>query len=354
MKRSNIEACFLVLISAALAPISARASTDLRIICEPCEYAEDCGDHTDICLNYRDDSGRIVRAACGMHCLDQEDCFGLECRVIPDRPGLNQCVDQINDCAVFPVFECTAAGHCDEGLDCVDGHCVEVVRVLGDPCEVDDDCESGICLSINDDQICTQECDWLQPLGSCPEGFLCTERDRCGDGICIPGGPGEGAMGSDCVQDTDCLSAFCSRRPLGTGAICTEPCVLETDECPPDYHCENRDAGCGSCVPDCRAHDDCPGDLGCVHGNCQELREDGDLCATNEECASGVCNAGLCEGSETDGGVGNDDSGPATGSTFATDCDCATAGRLTIRGFPLPLLLVLLPSLGLLRRRSYP
>lgn len=351
MAGSHAKTWFFVCLAAVLFPVTGEAGTDLRIICQPCEVAEDCGDHTDICLIYRNDAGDVIRSACGMHCLGQEDCFGLECRTIPDRPGLNQCVDQLHRCSVFPVFECTAAGHCAEGHDCVEGYCVEVVLGLGEECERDEECESELCLNTYLGQVCTQNCDWTQPLDSCPAGFFCTERDRCGDGICVPGDAGEGALDSECVQDTDCLTAFCSRRPSGSGAICTEPCTLEAPECPADHHCEDRDVGCGTCVPDCHVHSDCPDELGCVFGSCRELQAEGELCASNEECASGVCESGTCEGSG-DAGVEDPDTGPETGSTFATDCDCATAGRTAVRGFPLPLLLFLLPSLGLLKRRS--
>jgi hypothetical protein len=117
--------------------------------------------------------------------------------------------------------------------------------------------------------------------------------------------------------------------------------------------CEGRDVGCGSCVPNCTARSDCPAGMGCINGHCQNLLATGSLCSVDEQCASGLCQDGICTAG------GGEDTGPGVdggdGTTFATDCSCTASGRrLVWRGFPLPLLLVLLPALGLLRRRRSP
>lgn len=324
----------------------ARASTDLRIICRECTDASQCGDHTDYCMNYYDEDGNFLRSACGMNCGSDEDCAGLICRPVP-AVGLSQCYDQINLCARYPVFRCSRDGHCDPGQECVEGHCVDHVAALGEDCAVDDDCETGLCLNTYVGDVCTQDCDWLQPLESCPDGFFCTERERCGQGICVPGEPGTGATGDACVADTDCASAFCSLIPSLDRAICTTPCDTIASTCPAGTHCERRGAGCGSCVTDCASRADCPGGMGCVGGRCQNLQDDGTDCAVDEQCRSGRCEGGLC------GGPGSDDAGPDpdpyTGDTFATDCQCTAAGRSPEPLTP-SLVLLLLPAVTILRR----
>jgi len=348
MTRFHPTLTWLALLVASVVPGSATAGNDLRNICRPCDDADQCGDEADSCMIYRDDAGHVLRTACGINCGSDEDCGGLQCRTAPDSQ-LNQCYDNLNLCAHFPIFDCNTRGNCDPGEDCVNGHCQPPIFGLGHECESDDQCESGLCLYTLAGMVCTQDCDWLRPTTSCPAGFFCTERDHCGEGICAPGEPGAAIAGERCAGDTDCENAFCSFIESRGEAICTNPCDPVEPACPANTHCERRDVGCGSCVPDCVDRSDCPSGQGCVNGHCQDLLADGTYCSLSEQCLSGICQGGRCQSS----GVGDasPDSGLPPGSTFTTDCTCTASGKRPVR-FPLPLLLVLLPALGLFRRSS--
>ena len=206
------------------------------------------------------------------------------------------------------------AGLCDEGCPtCVDGRCApsceddsecpgawrcleseggaRVCRrppveatAIGEPCSAD--CES--CVPTYDSrfdivEVCTATCEDDE---GCPFGFDCRPVDG-GDRICVPGNAecgtpwGEGRCQSDVrVIDGGASYCSCACQP-GTPGACPEGFVCSGVICEAGRGSINCEATGGqgnyfpSCVPDpdyvtrCEAHEDCPGGLFCVEGECK-------------------------------------------------------------------------------------
>lgn len=318
---------------------TAFAGLDLRIICRPCDRQEDCGDNTDLCLNYEG-----VGEFCGMHCMDDRDCAGLSCQPTA-IDGLNQCVDVENYCRNGPMFECFVDENCPADQGCVEGDCQDLIGELGELCEVDEDCESNLCRDIVDESVCTQACDWSQPVGGdCPEGFFCYSAvDRCIEGLCLPGGPGPGAAGEACESALDCESLFCASSPTMTGFRCSVSCDVDDGGCPAGTHCESQAQGCEVCMDNC-IEGSCTGGQVCVAESCQDPQPDGAHCVEPAECASGRCEGGVCGGVTDDAGT-RTDSGFDDGPSLVSGCGCATPRRAPSITILVLTLLDLLPHL---------
>lgn len=88
----------------------------------------------------------------------------------------------------------------------------------------------------------------------------CAASELCVDGVCVAG-----------CGDTVC----------GSGERCLDgACVAE---CEPD------------CPASCLYDADCPVSLACIAGTCMPIPlENGDPCADDAQCASGICQAGAC------------------------------------------------------------
>ena len=97
---------------------------------------------------------------------------------------------------------------------------------LGEPCESDDECESGQCIPYGDAQICSQECTLAAECGS---ELVC--RDNGGAGTwCLP------ALACSC-EGRCCGDDGCGNPcPDTCAGICnTTTCECELDtECAPD------------------------------------------------------------------------------------------------------------------------
>jgi hypothetical protein len=104
---------------------------------------------------------------------------------------------------------CTSADSCFDNQECVDGACryPPPPGKLGDRCDFDQYCESGLCPSVSGDRACSQFCN-PGLIGSCPQGFDCLAAE--GTGICWPEG---GFGGGGC-----CSVAGDERFPWG-GAL---------------------------------------------------------------------------------------------------------------------------------------
>ncbi len=323
---------------------TSEAGIDLRIICQPCENAEQCGDHTDFCLIYPG-----VGDFCGMHCLTDDDCFGLSCQPV-DADGLSNCVDIADYCRNGLLFECSLDGHCDRGQLCEGGHCVDTGGQFGDACEGDEDCAEGTdtCRETELGWLCTRSCDWLTPAGAdCPEGFFCDESEGCADGVCVPGAAGEGLVGDGCTSDTDCIGLLCA--DFGAEASqCSEPCEPGGESCGDGARCVARGTGCGGCVAACVVGDCGPLEF-CAAGICEALRLDGAPCQEARECASGICQSLTCGDNSNDDDPPNSDGGVDDGR-LTTSCNCRVATPTASTGRTAGLL-CLVVGLALLVRR---
>jgi hypothetical protein len=145
-------------------------------------------------------------------------------------------------------------------------------------------CFECCCKAQNPDYEC---CKSPGPGGICCDPRKCcgTEEEPvcCGDGFCCKGEvceaecPGRRVMGvqfdGECCDEDEC----CVRNKCGP---C--PCVSDGD-CPPFRCCKQINVACAS-------DQECPGDLGCLDGECVNL--DGSPCVPDPEGNGRDCDGG--------------------------------------------------------------
>ena len=119
---------------------------------------------------------------------------------------------------------------------------------FGEPCEVDSQCASGLCLVLPDGSICTQPC-----APDCPEGFACAPAmistapatdtcapsDFCEDTDGDTFGRGPACAATDC-DDDDCRDGYACDDDAGVpGGLCrAESCAEDPSICDePDFAC---------------------------------------------------------------------------------------------------------------------
>ena len=162
---------------------------------------------------------------------------------------------------------------------------------IGDPCEDNADCFSGVC----HEGMCSRQCTEEAP---CPEGYGC-HPDL---GICVAP-----PVGPPCDTDAECEGGVCHE------GMCTRPCT--EGGCPDNYFCDDTinlcapvplgdpcmsglDCDTGLCVAGlcsrlCGPDSLCPSPFGCISGLCQ-LPPLGKQCVVDEDCMGGFCIGGAC------------------------------------------------------------
>ena len=140
------------------------------------------------------------------------------------------------------------------------------------PCNVDDDCEGGLCLSYGEgESFCASECtksllgDSCGSCGRCKEDGA--ERGFKYDKYCVP--KGSGALGDHCQSNMDCESGGCY------DGYCVKTCGGIFNSCGNGYTCGTLPAYFGSSEV-------------CYDPNRFDL-PDGTYCNYDEQCASGEC-----------------------------------------------------------------
>jgi len=154
----------------------------------PCSSDEDCV-AGEIC-NRGACYGPSGRA--GDPCADGGDCSSAECHA-----------------EGYCTTACGADGACSEGYACSSssGVCASEGGVLGDACDVGEDCASGMCLvGSGAPGGCTRTCDRTMP---CPPGFECTEVS--GSDVCAIAESGGGgcAIASRASAEVQWLWVLC-------------------------------------------------------------------------------------------------------------------------------------------------
>lgn len=310
-------------------------------ICSPCRGNDECGGRGDFCLGYPDGGGY-----CGTSCRVNGDCnAGDICA--PLSGGARNCVRVDGtrpDCSTAPMTGCTNDSQCgaSEVCDRDTGNCVAAPTdrgSLGDPCATGDECNSGVCFA----GACSRSCDWLDPT-SCPAGHYCSgsATGSCGDGLCLPGTPGAGAVGAACEDNTECAGLFCA------DGICTEPCLPGVgDMCPATEVCRmGALPGCGSCQPASELGEDCDVNEDCTSRRCAEEGDRTfctDFCDEMTPCPDGF----TCEAA----GDAMVCVPPAGGRGGARGGCCSVAPGADDGGPLAPWLLLLLPVAWMARRR---
>ncbi len=178
---------------------------------------------------------------------------------------------------------------------------------LGDLCDNEDDCESGLCLPFGDGYSCSQIC-----TSECADGWRCQEMDE---------------------QISVCVEAFrlLCRPCQGSDECRTAPFGVATDACISYGAAEG--SYCGS---QCASDADCPADYICDASTTVEAEELGGMClptsgecsctaAFVEEAATTLCMNGVCEGTRSCGeeGLSSCDAQPITEEICdGVDNDC--------------------------------
>ena len=318
-------------------------------------------------------SGLCVNGACAEPCTGDADCpNGFECTTqsVPLDGGgvadLNVCTEAPTPCLADP--DCTDPEVCvidrsgaDPELLCQDP--VPGASDLGESCNADNECRSGLCL----EQVCSRPCE--RPIDCSQDGsFICeptevttgtgmtstvnvcrpkpatqclSDSDCAGSERCIasksstavefvcddPNASGS-EEGASCAQDSDCAQNLC------LDGTCAAPCQQNGDCTAPDFSCELTDVPVGNnltdsaqvCVPPvtCTERDECKLNEVCYVRRAQQDIESvcrggnagggslGQVCSRDSECAANLC---------YDGRFGQVCSAPCK-----DDTDCGAAG----------------------------
>jgi hypothetical protein len=193
---------------------------------------------------------------------------------------------------------------CPGGQSCVGGQCQCIPDCVGKKCGADG-C-GGSCGSCSFGSSCVD--------GSCEKGCSCVEKD-CGDDGC---GGSCGTCTNACTGHLDpavCADGSCVQPccPDCGGRSCGEDgCGGSCGSCAAGWVCSN--GACTRCSPSCDERecgaDGCGGTCGtcaigmqCANGKCSSApasgRANGESCAGNEDCSSGLCllrgsDSGIC------------------------------------------------------------
>ncbi len=231
-------------------------------------------------------------------CVSDADCPGLSCFQgrCGKLPALAAC-DQDSQCRSdncgilgFCVDVC-GDGFCD-GSEICSGNNLPPFACnqdcgrcgAGDFCLLDSDCQSDICILAR----CVS-------AGSLSNGQICTTNDACQSGICNAGfciGSPQPA-GSICTTDGACISDNCA-------GVCIQSCG--DGSCDGTERCGAADQGlaCNTDCSTCSNGELCAVDADCTSGLCTAGfcvatgLPDGSVCVSNGQCTSNLCNAGIC------------------------------------------------------------
>ncbi len=195
----------------------------------------------------------------GADCMDDTDCVSARCVDPGDgrRRCLAPCVGDGGDCLAGEA--CAAPP--DACGSCVDQNEVAGSRGVGEFCEHDEECYSGLCFEDEGATYCSRLC---EDDAACGNGF------HCRDTHCVRGPRAD--VGDTCVTNEDCGSGICATS--GERRWCTSFCDTD-DDCPSGLACTDTGAGM-VCAPE----------AGLV----------GEACETNEDCATGLCATGTAAG----------------------------------------------------------
>ena len=174
---------------------------------------------------------------------------------------------------------------------------------IGDPCTSSSECESGLCLSVGAEFLCSMPC------GPCPEGTICEHVE-----------PSSAPEGEDVPE----AGYYCLPDRLG---LC-QPCENKLD-CPyPADDCITLGDGTKVCGQDCSYDQTCPDGYTCQDGQCRPIGDTCD-CTADRVGAKRRCEIsndyGTCYGVETcyiAGWEGCDAREPAPEACNGVDDDC--------------------------------
>lgn len=161
-------------------------------------------------------------------------------------------------CITPALVPCTANGECGADESCIAGFCAPP-SLAGGVCDIEGGADAEDCGPLT-------ECDAESALCLGQSGALCAQNRHCLDsciaGACAPRGGWSDTC--DLRDDFDCLPGYVCDAGI---------CLLQDGEpCAADAACKNT----------------------CVENICVPPVADGAFCESDNDCAIGVCNHGLC------------------------------------------------------------
>jgi len=158
------------------------------------------------------------------------------------------------------------------------------------PCNFDSECESGICMALNDGwtKYCTQECGL--DMDACPKDMFCVNGGKDKGRFCRPLnrdviGPKDSSQPvyAPCNDDKDCKGGLC--LALDKTNFCSANCESA------DKKADNK--LCGDCG-DCRDNGDKLGFKFKFYCSPKGKRKSGEPCRWSADCMHRYCMQGLC------------------------------------------------------------
>jgi MYXO-CTERM domain-containing protein len=243
-----------------------------------------------------------------VECTEDLECLSLFCADPGD--GRRRCLTPCRggDGICLGGEACAATiGSCG---GCVDADILAAARGLGEPCDTDEACGSGACLSEGGLSYCTRECATDPDCGS-------GDRFHCRGGTCVRGPLG--GIGDGCIENGDCRDDyFCATR-RGV-SWCTDFCSADAP-CPEGYECTEVGEGTSVCAPARGVVGDvCVDGESCISGLCS------DAGTCTRECSSDAPCSGAFECLRTDDGASAMCTPPASMPTPPPEGGCSTSG----------------------------
>ncbi len=293
----------------------------------------------------------------GLSLCDAKDPLPESCNQLDDNCDTR--IDELAPdyvCQITNEFgSCPGRGTCNEGFetcvgaapspdvcDLIDNDCDgETDNGLCDdlnPCTKDScDPNTGVCIHVNDN---TRLCD---------DGSLCTQVDKCQDGVCVGYNPlscedGNPCTTNQCDATVGCLTSF-NTNPCEDGNPCTVNdacnqgvCVAggpnscndnnecTNDSCQPNVGCKNEakpnaSACTKSGLNQCQSSECQNG--ACVAKNINSTAQNPFICSLSGNCSEGYCANGSCRP------LGGS---PCTAEVDYGFCSAEIAGECTVSG----------------------
>jgi hypothetical protein len=276
-----------------------------------CDVGENCG---------YSDAGSCVRD-CGL-CEPGDSCdLDIDC-------DTGRCLTNVCQSLLFTdINNLQCEGECLVGGDCLGGVCnfglctaPNSLPALA-PCSTGAACMNGSCTFGHCEEICGDGfCDGLEVPGRDDEGLSC--KTDCGK---IPNG-----SPLPCIDADSCISGVCNvtcvaANSLAAGEICVADAACRSGDCGPgvclsrcgDGYCDGTEK-CGGndttllqCRTDCGKcpnGEACADDGMCQSGVCNGVvctakQANGSICTKDSTCQSGICNFGICVSPQPDGNI---------------------------------------------------
>jgi len=228
----------------------------------------------------------------GEACATSYDCETSFCFPSPDGSGMFCRIACTSGGAPCPNGQtCWTSGYSNTGGCFPPEQVPTVKKPLGSDCIDDYECKSDICFGEAGAQaLCRQACNMTAP--DCYSGYYCANIGG-NRAACLPGEPPPTLKddGSQCSDNTECLSNWCVQLIGTTQGYCRRACNLVDWLCPWGTACVSYGSDqFGVCMPDLDKHttgDSCSGGTECVTGICWTDPQGKSYCTQN--CIKGWC-----------------------------------------------------------------